>query len=70
MKLPIATLAAAAVCLASLAARSRALREAAQDRAEVAQALVAQAGPDAAERAALAAVDRHLKTRLHRLAQR
>jgi hypothetical protein len=60
MKLTLAAVAAVAVCLFSLAARSRAIRAAAQAQ----QAYLDQ------ERIALAAIDGHLRSALPRLAKR
>ena len=60
MKLTLAAVAAVAVCLYSLAARSRAIRAAARTQ----QAYLEQ------EQLALAAIDGHLRARLPRLTNR
>ena len=60
MKLTLAAVAAVAVCLFSLAARSRAIKAAAQAQ----QAYLEQ------ERLALAAIDGHLRARLPRFTNR
>ncbi len=61
MKLTLAMVSAIALCLGSLAARSRASRP--LPAAEV-------AAPAGSDRIVMAAVDGHLRAKLHKLAQR
>lgn len=64
MKLTAATVAAVALCLISLAARSHAVRAAA------AAARAGTLAENPGEHVALAAIDGHLRHKLHRLALR